>query len=155
MQTSKGLTGPSKGLTTPSQFGRIMPFTLSKTLTRQGFNLESATARDVLDAIAASEPDPPIVLRCMNPICINTCEWTESRGRTPKFCSKACNQQHETTRERLLEEVAIIQAAIDRPNTGYTHTRLLIRERSKRLFALFRYPDVREPQGKKEKVSLA
>lgn len=138
-----GLTSRHPGRKCPT-----MPYTLQKTLEWRGHDPLSAPGKEVLEAVDVARPEPPSRMPCMNPTCLEFCEWREGAGRPPNFCNDTCRQQHEKTRKRLVNEIAILVAAMEHPSTTVNQRKRLSSERSKRSFALVRYPDVRGSRSK-------
>lgn len=119
-------------------------FTMLKLIEARGYTIEEAPPEVLLTAAQETRQQPPDRLRCLNPTCDQICAWTGGKGRPPLFCSKICRQQHERMRQRLEAEVAELSRGIDSCPPGGVLKRELSSERSKRVFALARYPDVRD-----------
>lgn len=131
-----------------STVGFPVTFTLFTTLNRALADPFRASGADVLDALESCVPKPATTVRCLNPVCNMLCHWTESSGRPKKFCSDTCRQQHEKTRKRLERELAILDGALNHPDTTPKQKTLLVSQRAHRMFELARYPDVRGPRSK-------
>lgn len=128
------------GLTSLTGHGRsdLSP-TLATLLMRRGFDLNDVPGAALEHALNEAEPRPLLQVRCLNPRCLVLCDWTQARGRMPKFCSGKCRQQYVQNRARLEREIALITGSINRPDTGPRLKRRLTSERAQRLFEFSRY----------------
>lgn len=82
--------------------------------------------------------------RCLNPTCLEICEWPRMRGQgRPKlFCSKSCRQQHDRVRDRLVAEVKDLEAVRARASTTRRQGEELSSAIGQRRWALARYVGV-------------
>lgn len=138
----------SVGLT--SRQGRersAMPPSLPTLLRSQGIAPDDAPGDALLALLPEMATQPTLVMRCLNPTCPNMCDWSEAKGRLPKFCSARCRQQHAQNRSRLETEIAILNASMARDSTGPRLKRRLNKARAQRLFELYRYTDQVDIQG--------
>ena len=126
--------------------GLPVTFSLSTSIKRRGVDPSQAPAAELLEALKACVPQPAVEARCLNPTCDRRSVWHGDKGRPKKFCSDTCRQQHEKARQRLEEEIAIIDQVIDNPATRPGQRRALASHRAHRVFELARYPDVRGPR---------
>lgn len=113
-----------------------------------------------LETLMAAEPDAtvPRVLemldecvslekagyRCLNPTCTELCAWPKMKGQgRPKlFCSKACRQQHDRVRDRLVAEVKDLEAVRTRAGTTRRQGEELSSAIGQRRWGLARYVGV-------------
>lgn len=126
--------------------GLPVTFSLSTSLKRLGLTASEAPAPAVLEALKNCVPQPAMEARCLNPTCDQRCPWHGEKGRPKKFCSDTCRQQHETARQRLEEEISIIDQVMENPDTRPGQRKALASQRAHRVFELARYPDVRGPR---------
>lgn len=130
----------SSGLTSrPGREGSDMSPTLATLIQRQGFDLDNVPADVVERALRVAEPQPLLQVRCTNPRCLAICDWSDAKGRMPKFCSSRCRQQFAQNRRRLELEIQILDSAINHQDTGPRVRRRLTRERARRMFEYSRY----------------
>lgn len=135
----------------PDQLRRSMngfpvTFSLSTSVKRMASPPSQLPATELLEALETCVPQPATQARCLNPTCDRLCTWHGEKGRPKKFCSDTCRQQHEKARQRLEEEIAIIDQVIENPRTRPGQRKALASHRAQRVFELARFPDVRGPR---------
>lgn len=115
---------------------------MSRTLQTRLRDEPDAPIRRILQ-IVAEMPEPPTSCRCMNPECDQPCHFPTrgSTGFRPQmFCSRSCRLAFDRSRQRLEDELSILDdVARTHPLTRRQRVDLQ-REIGLRRWALARYP---------------
>ena len=104
-----------------------------------------ASADELIRALGSSRA-PGERYRCLNPECVNLCQWPskDQRGRPSNYCSRACRELTNRTRQRLFWECEVLEDALAQKGLSWDQERVLQRALGHRRWALERYPRFEE-----------
>lgn len=79
--------------------------------------------------------------RCLNPECKRKI-LRPPTGRLPLFCGRACREAFDHERCQLVDDIAVLEAALNRGGGTYAERRKLSIELATRRWCLQRYPQI-------------
>ena len=93
----------------------------------------------LIDELTLSAP-PPARARCLDPDCVDWCEWTTGNPRY--FHDRSCLERYHRNRERLRHEIQVISAALATNPASSREGRTLRAHLARRRWLLARYPSL-------------